>query len=63
MKKAQSVIKIKKLPVGLQAELDEWSDRVAQQERNGNLDTYDHSKLARLEKVAAAHNKQDDEVK
>lgn len=61
MKKAQSVIK-NKLPAGLQAELDEWKARVAQQERAGNFDTYDHTELARLEKAAAQYQ-QSDEVK
>lgn len=60
MKKKQSVSKTK-IPADLQTAIEKQRALVAQQERGGHFDTYDHSKLARLEKAAAEY--QNDEVK
>lgn len=49
MKKKSSRSQSKKAPAELLAALTEQRKLVTQQEAAGNFDTYDHSKLARLE--------------
>lgn len=44
------------MPVGLKAQIDKQKTLVAEQESNGNFETYDHVKLARLEKEAAKYS-------
>lgn len=61
MKKKQSHSKIKP-PAELLAAVEKQKALVAQQERGGHFDTYDHVKLARLE-TAVAQYEQNDEVK
>lgn len=51
------------VPAKLLAELKKQKALVAQQEGNGNYNTYDHTKLARLETAVASYQNEDDEVK
>ncbi len=60
MKKSRSASR-SKAPADLLAALEKQQALVAQQERGGHFDTYDHTKLARLE-TAVAEYEQSDEV-
>ena len=59
MKKKQSRLKISP-PPELLAALAKQRELAAYQERRGNFDTYDHTKLQRLEKALAEYT--NDEV-